>query len=544
MKRIISIMLCALLLLTVMPFAFAEGGENVLTIAMGTKPCLDLHWNAGSTGASLMNMLYEGLYKITENSIELAGATSRDVSEDGMTLTYHLREDALWSDGKPVTAADYVYSMKRLVDPEVSSVYMLDYGQYLLNGSAISNGEKPLDELGVTAIDDYTLEIKLEKPCSYFETMLTYTSFFPLREDCVTFEGEADVRESNWRWAWNAEKHITNGHFILTYCDEEQEIILEKNPYYYGKDEVALDKLDVKLADDANTVLQLFETGAVDLIDSFPSEETERLKAAGYYHSVPSLYTRFLLVNNNAEGLSDPRVRKALSLVIDREFLADGILGGSFIAADSYVGAGFPGATEAADYHTDGGPLFSTTCTDEDIAQAQALMAEAGYPNGEGFPLLTCSYASSPNYDLLFQYLSEIWQENLGITVKLDPMEGAAMTELRDAGKFLITPQGWGPDWLDASNMLSIFVTGNFINAGRYSSEAFDKAYADAMYNYNTEERLNLLHEAEKQLVVEDMGIIPLYHRHAIALYRDSDLSNVKFDADRKVMWADIIVNK
>ena len=124
------------------------------------------------------------------------------------------------------------------------------------------------------------------------------------------------------------------------------------------------------------------------------------------------------------------------------------------------------------------------------------------------------------------------------------PMEGATMTELRDAGKFLITPQGWGPDWLDASNMLSIFVTGNFINAGRYSSEAFDKAYAEAMYNYDTEERLNLLHEAEKQLVVEDMGIIPLYHRHAIALYRDSDLSNVKFDADRKVMWADIIVNK
>ena len=543
MKKLLSIVLCALLMLAVVPFASAEG-ENVLTIAMGTKPNLDLHWNAGSTGASLMNMLYEGLYKISENSIELAGATSRDVSEDGLTLTYHLREDAKWSDGKPVTAADYVYSMKRLVDPEVSSVYMLDYGQYLLNGAAISNGEKSLDELGVTAIDDYTLEIKLEQPCSYFETMLTYTSFFPLREDCVAFEGDAEVRESNWRWAWNAEKHITNGRMILESCDEEQEIVLVKNPYYYGKDDVKLDKLVVKLSDDANTVLQLFETGAVDMIDSFPSEETERLKAAGYYHSVPSLYTRFLLVNNNAEGLSDARVRKALSLVIDREFLSDGILSGSFIAADTYVGAGFPGATSEADFHTDGGPLFSTTATDEDIAEAQQLMADAGYPGGEGFPLLVCSYASNPNYDLLFQYLSSVWEENLGITVKLDPMEPAAMTELRDAGKFLITPQGWGPDWLDASNMLSIFVTGNFINAGRYSNEAFDKAYADAMAEYDTKTRLDLLHDAERQLIVEDMGIIPLYHRHAIALYRDSEVSNVKFDADRKVMYCDVEVTK
>ena len=543
MKKLLSIVLCALLVLTVVPFASAEG-ENVLTIAMGTKPCLDLHWNAGSTGASLMNLLYEGLYRITENSIELAGATSRDVSEDGLTWTFHLREDAKWSDGKPVTAADYVYSMKRLVDPNVSSVYMIDYGQYLKNGLAISNGEKELDELGVKAIDDYTLEIQLEEACSYFEAMLTYTSFFPLREDCVAVEEGNEAREAQWNWAWNAEKHITNGRMVMTSCDPEQEIVLEKNPEYYGKDDVKLDKLVVKLVDDTNTTLQLFETGAVDLIDSFPSEETDRLKAAGYYHSVPSLYTRFLLVNNNAEGLSDPRVRKALSLVIDREFVSDVTLGGSFIAADTYVGAGFPGKTDAADFHTDGGPLFSTTATDEDIAEAQKLMAEAGYPNGEGFPLLTCSYASSPNYDLLFQYLEAVWSENLGITVKLDPMEAAAMTELRDAGKFLITPQGWGPDWLDASNMLSIFVTGNFINAGRYSNEAFDKAYADAKVTFDTEPRLDLLHEAERILIEEDMGIIPLYHRHAVALYRDSDLSGVKFDADRKVMYCDIEVTK
>ena len=537
MKKLLSIVLCALLVLTMVPFAVAEGGENVLTIAMGTKPCLDLHWNAGSTGASLMNLMYEGLYRITENSIELAGATDLEVSEDGLTWTFKLREDAVWSDGKPVTANDYVYSMKRLVNPEVASTYMLDYGCYLLNGTAISNGEMALDELGVKAIDNYTLEIKLQEACSYFDAMLTYTAFFPLREDVVLEDGTG-------HWAWEVERSITNGRMIMTACDEEQEIVLEKNPNYYGKDSVALDKLVVKLVDDTNTTLQLFETGAVDMIDSFPSEETDRLKEAGYYHSVPSLYTRFLLVNNNAEGLSDPRVRKALSLVIDRDFVSNVILAGSFIAADTYVGAGFPGATDDADYHTEGGPLFSTTASEEDIATAQQLMADAGYPNGEGFPLLTCSYASSPNYDLLFQYLESVWSENLGITVKLDPLEPATMTELRDAGKFLITPQGWGPDWLDASNMLSIFVTGNFINAGRYSNEAFDKAYNDAKITFERDARMALLHEAERILIEDDMGIIPLYHRHAVALYRESDVTNVKFDADRKVMYCDVVVTK
>ena len=537
MKKLLSILLCAVLVLSVVSFGSAESAENVLTIAMGTKPCLDLHWNAGSTGASLMNILYEGLYTISENSIELAGATSREVSEDGLTWTFHLREDAVWNDGQPVTAADYVFSMQRLVNPEVSSTYMFDYGGYLLNGAAISAGEMPVEELGVKAIDDYTLEIKLQEACSYFEAMLCYTAFYPLRADCV-------VEDGTGYWAWEVERSITNGKMKMVYCDEEQEIVLEKNPLYHDADSVALDKLVIKLVDDTNTTLQLFETGAVDLIDSFPSEESDRLKAAGYYHSVPSLYTRFLLVNNNAEALSDKRVRQALSMVIDREFLSDVILAGSFIAADTYVGAGFPGSSEESDFHADGGALFSTTCTEEDIAAAQALLAEAGYPGGEGFPLLTCSYSSSnANYDLLFQYLASVWEENLGITVRLEPLENATMTTLRDAGDFDITPQGWGPDWLDASNMLSIFVTGNFINAGRFSNEGFDTAYDQAKVTFDRLPRLELLHEAER-ILIDEMGIIPLYHRHAVALYREGELTNVKFDADRKVMYTDIIVTK
>ena len=168
-------------------------------------------------------------------------------------------------------------------------------------------------------------------------------------------------------------------------------------------------------------------------------------------------------------------------------------------------------------------------------------MAEAGYANGEGFPVVTCSYSNnSADFTTIFEYLQATWEENLGITVQLEPMEKAAMTELRDAGKFDITPQGWGADYMDASNMLSIFVTGNFINAGRYSSEAFDAAYAKSLETVDQAARINLLHEAE-QTLLDDAGTIPLYHGNAVALYSDDKLDNVVIGANGKVILKDIV---
>lgn len=533
MRRLLSLVVAAMLLFSLMPAAALAEGENVLTLAMETQPNLDLHWNAGSTGALLQNQMYEGLYRVTETGFELAGATSVDKSEDGLTWTYHLREDAVWSDGKPVTAADYVYSMQRLVNPEVSSIYMFDYGQFLKNGTKIANKEMDVSELGVKAVDDYTLEIQLEDVCTFFDAILCYTTFFPLRADMV-------VEDGTGYWAWDVSRSITNGPMIMTACDEDQEIVLEKNPTYYGKDGVKLDKLVVKLIDDSNTTLQLLESGEVDMIMTYPSEETERLMTDGYYHSVPALSTNFLLVNTQKDGLSDPRVRKALSLVIDRDFLANVLLLGTKTPEVSYVGSGFPGSTDEADFRSEGGDLFAT-----DVEQAKALLAEAGYPDGAGFPVIECSYANnSADYTTIFEYLQATWEEELGLTVTLSPIEKATMTTLRDNGDFDITPQAWGADYMDASNMLSIFVTGNFINAGRYSSEAFDTAYTKSLTTIDRAERMQLLHDAEKTLVLDDCGIIPLYHANSVTLFSDSVCTNVRFNANGKVILTDVVVTK
>jgi oligopeptide transport system substrate-binding protein len=536
MRKFLSMALAVALLMSFASFgsfAAAEEGSNILTIALQLRPNLDIHWNAGTTGALLMGVMYEGLYNYTESGFELAGATSVEVSDDGLTWTFKLREDAVWTDGKPVTAQDYVNSMRRLVNPEIGSIYASDYGQFLKNGLAVVNGETPVEELGVTAVDEFTLQIELQDVCAFFDALLCYTSFFPLRTDAVLEDGLG-------YWAWDTERSITNGPLKMVYCDEEQEIRYEKNESYWNAQNVSLDGLVVKLVDDSNTMLSLLTTGTVDLIFSYPSEETQRMIDDGYYHNAPNLATNFLLVNNEREPLTDPRVRKALSISFDREYLTDVLFMGTKKAAEAYVGNGFPGSSPAQDFRDEGGALL-----EYDPELARQLLTEAGFPGGAGFPVLEISYSnSSADYVVLFEYLQAVWEEELGITVTLSPIENAAMAELRDAGQFDITPQGWGADYFDASNMLSIFVTGNFINGGRYSDSAFDDAYTQSLNTIDNAERMALLHEAERLLVDVDMGIIPLYHSAYVYLYKDGTLSNVKINANAKVMLEDIIVTK
>ena len=533
MRKLLALLMALVMVLGCVSLANAEEKENVVTIALDTEPCLDPHWNAGSTGAWLMEMMYEGLYTVNETSFELSGATEVSVSEDATVWTFKLRQDAVWNDGKPVTAADYVYSIQRLVDPDIATTYMLDYGAFIKNGNAVSKRELPMEELGVKAIDDYTLEITTQEPCTYFDSILTYSTFYPLRADCVVEDGDG-------AWAWDVERSITNGFFNMTYCDEDQEIVFVKNPTYHDADKVKLDKLVVKLIDNSTTTLSMLENGTVDLITGFPSEEATRLQDLGLYHAIPALSTNFLLVNcQNTEGnaLIDARVRKALSLCIDREYLCDALLNGTKQPAVAYVGNGFSGSKEGQDFRGEAEDLIYT-----DTDEARKLFAEAGYPGGAGFPVLTCSYAnSSADYQIIFEYLQAVWEEELGITVQLEPLDKSVMTEYRDAGKFDITPQGWGADYMDASNMLSIFVTDNFINGGRYSSEVFDNCYFDSLKTVDQAARMELLHTAETQLLAIDMGIIPLYHGSAVAIYDENKLDNVIIGANGKPLMAYVV---
>jgi oligopeptide transport system substrate-binding protein len=534
MRKFRSLLLVALLLACGTALFAAP---NVLTICMGSGPNLDMHWNAGAQGAWLIEELYDGLFRYNEKGFELSGATSYTVSKDGLTWTFKLRKDAKWSDGKPVTAADYVYSMQRLVDPKVKTTYMKDYGQFLKNGLDIANGKMDVSKLGVSAPDAYTLVIQLQSVCAYFDAILCYTTFFPLRKDFVKEDGTGN-------WAWDA-KVPTNGPMTMTYCDEDQEIILEKSKTYWNAKTVKADKIDIKLANDDNTQLALLMTGKVDMIFAYPSEEKKNLQDKGYYHSTQSLYVRFLQINNTKGPTANANFRKALSACIDRKYLCDTVFSGSYIPAVAYLGRGFTGSKSTVDYRDEAGSLISTAA---DYEAAQKYMAaavkELGFAKASDMPAIEILYAkSNADYTTLFEYLQSVWQEKLGLTIVLTPMENAAMTTVRDKGDFQITPQGWGPDYYDVSNTLSIMYSTNFINAGRYNSKTFDSLYDQSLLTVDNAKRIKLLIQAEKTLI-DDMGVIPLWHTRAVALFLDKVCSNVKFSSDKRVMFDQVVVTK
>jgi oligopeptide transport system substrate-binding protein len=479
-----------------------------------------------------MEMLYEGLYRYNETSFEFAGAESVSISPDGLTWTFKLRRASTWSDGKPVTAANYVYSMRRLVDPGIGTTYMKDYGQFLKNGLKIAEGQLPVSDLGVRAIDDYTLEIQLENVCSFFDAILCYTTFYPMREEFVQEDGTGD-------WAWNVNRMVTNGAMKMVFCNEMEEIVLEKSNTYWDKANVNLDRLVIKLLDDDNTRLALFNTNQVDMIFNFPSEEVIALNRQGYYHTVPRLMSGFLLVNNNKAPLNDPRVRRALALAFDRKYLCETLLNNTKIPATTFIGRGFPGSVPGKDFYSESPEMVSFNPN-----EARRLLAEAGFPGGRGLPVLEVTYSNSPDNNTLFEYLQSVWKEELGVETTLTSMEPASMTPLRDEGKFDITPQNWGADYFDASNMLSIFAPGNLINAGRYNNPTFTTAYTKSLQTVDNAERIALLHEAERLIIQQDSGIIPLYYWVSPYIFKNSVVTNVIYDSDASVMFTKVIVKR
>jgi len=442
MRKLVSLLLVLAMVFGFAAMANAEEAKNAITLTVSPSPCLDPQRNQGLEGHYVQIVMFEGLYRYSPTGIELAGADSAETTEDGLTWTFHLREDAKWTDGKSVTADDYVYSFRRLVDPKTAAPYAIDYGQFLKNGTAVANGDVPVEELGVKAIDDYTLEVQVESPCAYLPAILCYTTFYPLRPECIDDETLDDLSgKPTADWAWDVDKIITNGPMKMVYCDETQKIVFEKNDLYWDAANIECDELTYLCMEDKNTSLALYKSGEADLIWNFPSEELPGLLAEGLAHTTPALGTGFLLVNCEEGPTTDPRVRRALSLCIDREFLADVLLAGAKVNATTYIGGGFPGATEDADFKAG-----SDTLLYYDPDEARELMAEAGY--ADGFVIEIPYTNAVPDYQIVFEYLQAMWEEELGCTVVLSPMDSGAWGTARENCDFTVTVQNWYADYL------------------------------------------------------------------------------------------------
>jgi len=494
--------------------------ETVIHRGNGAEPeSLDPHKLTGVPEANLTYDLSEGLLVLSPKAEPAPGvAESWDISDDGTTYTFHLRQDAKWSNGDPVTAEDFVYSFRRAVDPATAS----DYAPILSvikNADPIINGEdKDLSKLGVEAVDAHTLKIALNASTPYFLGLMTHSISFPVHKATVETFGDQWTRPGN---------SVTNGPYMIQEWTPQSRIVLVKNPNFWDAANVKIDKVIYYPTEDIAEELKRFRAGELDITYTVPSDQIPwiRKNLAKQYHNVPYLGTYYYVVNLTREPLgSGLKLRQALALAIDRKILVEKITQAGQLPAYSWVPPGIPGYESALTFD-------AKMSQAERNEMAKKLFAEAGY--GPDNPLnIELLYNTSDNHRKIAIAVAGMWKKTLGVNTALTNQEWKVYLDTRDKKAFQEVRAAWIGDYPDASNFLDLFLSnaGERNDAG-YNNAKFDELMRTAAVTANPQERAKLLHDAE-QIFLDDIAIIPIYY------YATNHLV-----ADRVEGWVDNVLD-
>lgn len=481
---------------------------------------IDPQLNSAVDGSKVIRNTFEGLMREIENGeVENGIAEGYEVSEDGLVYTFHIRDNAKWSDGEDVTAKDFEYAWKRALNPNTAAEYAYQLF-YIKNGEAYNKGEASADDVGIKVVDNKTIEVTLESAVPYFVSLLAMPVYYPVRQDIIEENGD--------KWALSPETYVSNGPFKMTEWSEKESMTFIKNENYWDADNVKLETLVFRLIDDQTTTLSAFKNGELDIMEQPPTTEIQSLIDEGVAKVYPYLGTYFYMVNVSGKGLSseavdalqDVRVRKALSLAIDRNLITEKVSMGGEIPATSYVPEGVKD-TQGNTFHKD----YSSVTTN--IEEAKKLLEEAGYPNGQGFPTITFTYNTASNNQMIAQAIQDMWKTNLGINVELKNEEWAVFQTTRNNFQYEICRHGWIGDYNDPMTFLDMWVTASGQNNAGYSNEEYDSLIAQAKSEQDGEKRTELLRKAE-DILMDDMAIIPIYYYTNIVCANDNVKGYVK----------------
>ncbi|EAA0286443.1 peptide ABC transporter substrate-binding protein, partial [Listeria monocytogenes] len=483
--------------------------EQVFNVVVSQEmPSADLSLATDTISFSALNNVYEGLYRLdAESTPQPAGAAeAAEVSEDGLTYKIKLREDAKWSNGDPVTAADYVYGWQRTVKPETASEYAYLFSP-VKNADAITAGDTDPSELGIKAVGDYELEITLEKATPYFDYLLAFPSFFPQNQKVVEENGD--------QYASTSDNAVYNGPFVLTGFDgpgTDTEWAYEKNDQYWDKDTVKLQTINVSVVKESSTALNLFQDGQADDV-ILTGELAQQMANDEAFISQPEASTYYLEMNQRDEDspFRNENLRKAISYAIDRDALVTSILGDGSIASSGLVPEGMtfsPG--DHTDFTEAAGSVISY---DQEKAKEywEKAKEELGIDSLE-FDILASDTDSTKK---IIEYLQDTIEKTLdGVKVTLSPVPLSVRLDRSNAGDFDAVMAGWGADYADASSFTDLFTTGNSYNRGQWSNEEFDAAVkAAGTTNANDpDKRWEDLVNAEK-IIMNEQGVIPVYQK-------------------------------
>ena len=478
-----------------------SGNQQSLTITtFGELATLDSADYDDVPSSDMLGQIFEGLYRVTkDNKVELGMAAEEPtVSADGLVYTFKLR-DAKWSDGTPVTAGDFVYTYRKLVDPKEGRV--AQSADVFKNAKKIRSGELSTEELGVKAIDDKTLEITLENPAPYLPKLLTGSRFLPQSEKVAKEKGEG--------YGSSADSIVTNGPFKLEgWTGSELSWKLVKNDGYWDAANVQLQNVTVNVSKEVATSVQLFDGKQVQYT-TISEQFVDQYKTQPTYHAIPKETMGYMNFNVERKITGNKHFRRAIAMAYDKAALVNNVLKDGSIVSNGLVPKGFAENPETGkDYVEDRGDLLTYN-----VEEAQKVLALAKQELGMDTIEVTLLTSDAGSAKVVGEYLQAQIQKNLpGVTLNIKSVPLKNRLELQRADDFDFFFGTWAPDYQDPVNFLEQYVTGGGINFGNYSSEAYDKAVAEVKTTYATKpaERYKQMIAAEK-IVMDDVAIAPIY---------------------------------
>ncbi|PAF39253.1 peptide ABC transporter substrate-binding protein [Terribacillus saccharophilus] len=485
----------------------SANGDQIFNLLIGDEiPSMDSSLADDQYGIQWTSEIQEGLYRLAEDGSLSEGIATGDpeVSEDGLTWTFTLREDAEWENGDPVTANDFVYAWQRAINPDTGS----EYGPYMMGGvienaTAVNTGEAELDELGVKAVDDYTLEVQLEKPVPYFESLTTFPTFMPLNQKFVEEQGDS--------YALEADNLLSNGPFKMTEWNHGSTMKFEKNDTYWDAESVQLEEINLQVSKDIATGVNLYDTGAVDRAPLTAEFVDQRINDEDYV-AVPDMASWYLKLNQNRTGEETPlaniNARKAVAQAVDKDGLVNVVLNNGSTVSNGLMPKDFVKGPDGEDFRDANGDLLTY-----DAEAAKEAWATAKEELGQDEITLEILTGDTDTSTQIVDYLKEQLETNLeGLTVDVLQVPFQQRLDLDTAGDFDIQISGWGPDYIDPYTFMNLFITDGENNRMAYSSEEYDSLNQQAATENatNPEARWQNFLDAEKVLL-EDAAIAPLY---------------------------------
>lgn len=486
-----------------------------VVIINGTEPeSLDPHLVTGQADGRLATALFEGLTRFDpETAAPTPGLAERwEISKDGRVYTFHLRTNAAWSNGDPITAQDFVWSWRRILSPETASEYV-GVLYYLKNGEAYATGRlKDFQQVGVRALDPATLRVELEGPTAFFLDLCCFQPYSVVPRPWIERFGD--------RWL-HARPFMASGAYTLERWRLNDRVRLRRNPHYWDAANTRSEVVDMLTCTSPATALNLFTSGAVDVIwdkELVPPDLLDQLLPRPDFHTYPSLGTYFLRVNVTRKPLRDPRIRCALAMAIDKERIVRRITRGGEAVARGISPPGI--ANGDRPYSPPAGLPF-----DPDAARKQ--IAEAGFPGGRGFPTLVYTFNTAENHRKVGVELREMLGRELGITVELRQLEWKTYLRAQFMLDYDLIRSSWVADYNDPNTFLDLFMSDNPNNRTGWRCPAFDQAVRAANATADPAERQSRLHAAETLLVQTEVPIIPVFFYVGMEFYDPARISGI-----------------